>query len=92
MNTAEKKVMSIVLEDGSIDEVEVLLLFEFSDTKKEYIIYTKNEKDVNGNITIYVSSFNRKENEEFSLTSINDDNEWNRIKEVLRELSKEVKN
>ena len=35
----EKKVMSIVLEDGSIDEVEVLLSFEFTDTKKEYIVY-----------------------------------------------------
>ena len=43
----EKKMMSIVAEDGSIEEVEVILAFEFKDTKKEYVIYTKNEKDEN---------------------------------------------
>ena len=48
----EKKIMSIVAEDGSIEEVEVILAFEFKDTKKEYVIYTKNEKDENENITV----------------------------------------
>ena len=28
----EKKIMSIVAEDGSIEEVEVILAFEFKDT------------------------------------------------------------
>ena len=88
----KKKIMSIMLEDGSIDEVEVLILFEFSDTKKEYIVYTKNEKDDSGNVTIYVSTFNRKENGEYSLTGISTDDEWGRIKEVLRELSKDTEN
>ena len=48
----EKKMMSIVAEDGSIEEVEVILAFEFKDTGKEYVVYTKNEKDANGNATI----------------------------------------
>ena len=30
----EKKIMSIVAEDGSIEEVEVILAFEFKDTNK----------------------------------------------------------
>ena len=50
----DKKIMSIVLEDGSIDEVEVLLTFEFTDTKKEYVVYTKNEKDVGSQHKIIV--------------------------------------
>ena len=33
--------MSIVLQDGTIDEVEVLLTFELVDLKKQYIVYTK---------------------------------------------------
>ena len=37
----DKKMMSIVLEDGSIDEVEVLLSFKFTDTATEYMVYTK---------------------------------------------------
>ena len=32
----EKDIMSIVSEDGSIEEVEVILAFEFKDNKKEY--------------------------------------------------------
>ena len=45
MENDNKKIMSIVQEDGSIDEVEVVIAFEFKDTKKEYVVYTKNEKD-----------------------------------------------
>lgn len=84
----EKKVMSIVLEDGSIDEVEVLLSFEFTDTKKEYIVYTKNETDENGNVTIYVASLNRNEDSDPVLGGVETDEEWARIKNVLKELSK----
>lgn len=82
-----KKVMSIVLEDGSINEVELLFSFEFNDTKKEYAVYTKNEKDDSGNITIYVSSVIR-DSENLKFGSIESDDEWSRIKDVLRELSK----
>ena len=82
-----KKQMSIVLEDGSIEEAELLFAFEFNDTKKEYVVYTKNEKDESGNITIYVSSVTR-EGENVKLGSIETDDEWVRIKDVLRELSK----
>lgn len=82
-----KKNMSIVLEDGSIDEVELLFAFEFNDTKKEYAVYTKNETDDNGNITIYVSSVTR-EDDKVKLGSVESDEEWSKIKDVLRELSK----
>ena len=86
----EKKIMSIVLEDGSIDEVEVLLSFKFTDTNTEYMVYTKNETDDNGNVTIYVASINRTEGEEPKLGSVNSEDEWSRIKNVLKELSKNV--
>jgi len=83
----EKRMMSIVAEDGSIEEVEVILAFEFKDTKKEYVIYTKNEKDENENITVYVSNVDRS-GEEPRLLGVDTEEEWNRIKDVLRELSK----
>ena len=85
----DKKVMSIVLEDGSIDEVEVLLTFEFTDTKKEYVVYTKNETDDAGNVTIYVASLIRVEGADPKLGSGETDEEWSRIKNVLKELSKD---
>lgn len=83
----EKKIMSIVAEDGSIEEVEVILAFEFKDTNKEYVIYTKNEKDENDNITVYVSHVDRSSGEP-RLLGVEGEDEWNRIKDVLRELSK----
>lgn len=85
----EKDIMSIVSEDGSIEEVEVILAFEFKDNKKEYIVYTKNEKDDNGNVTVYVSNVNREDGEP-KLYGVEDEEEWSRIKDVLRELSKDV--
>ena len=83
----EKKIMSIVAEDGSIEEVEVILAFEFKDTNKEYVIYTKNEKDENDNVTVYVSHVDRSSGEP-RLLGVEEEDEWNRIKDVLRELSK----
>lgn len=83
----ERKVLSIVKEDGTTEDVELLICFEFNDTKKEYVVYTRNEKDENGNITIYVSNIDRS-GEIPKMGAIESDEEWSRIKDVLRELSK----
>ena len=83
----EKKVLSIVKEDGTKEEVELLICFTFNDTKKEYVVYTRNEKDENGNVTVYVSSVDRS-GEIPKMGAIESDEEWSKIKDVLRELSK----
>ena len=83
----KKEIMVTTLPDGSKEEVEVLLAFKFNDNNKEYVIYTKNEVDENGNVTIYISNVVRDGNNATLLT-VSDDNEWSRIKNVLRELSK----
>ncbi len=88
MNMNDKKnVMITVLPDGTEEEVEVLLAFEFKDNNKEYVIYTKNEVDDNGNVTIYISNVTRV-GDSITLSTVSDDNEWTRIKNVIRELSK----
>ena len=83
----EKKMMKIVSEDGSSEEVEVVFAFEFKDNKKEYVIYTKNERDDDNNITIYVSHVDRSSGNP-KLLGVDSEEEWNRIKDVLRELAK----
>ena len=82
-----KNIMVTTMPDGSKEQVEVLLAFKFNDNNKEYVIYTKNEVDENGNVTIYISNVVRN-GENVTLTTVADDNEWTRIKNVLRELSK----
>jgi len=86
-NSNEKQMMSIVAQDGSIEEVEVIIAFKFKDTDKEYVIYTKNEKDDKGLITVYVSNVDRSSGET-KLYGVDDEAEWNKIKDVLRELAK----
>ena len=83
----DKKMMKIVSEDGSSEEVEVVFAFEFKDTKKEYLIYTRNEHDDDNNVTVYISNVDRS-NGETKLLGVETDEEWNRIKDVLRELAK----
>lgn len=83
----KKNVMITTLPDGTKEEVEVLLAFKFNDNNKEYVIYTKNEVDDKGNVTIYISNVDRVGNN-VTLSTVSDDNEWTRIKNVLRELSK----
>lgn len=86
-NVENRKMMSIVAQDGTVEEVEVIIAFKFKDTNKEYIIYTKNEKDDKGLITVYVSNVDRSSGET-KLYGVDDETEWNKIKDVLRELSK----
>jgi uncharacterized protein YrzB (UPF0473 family) len=84
---SNNKTMIITMPDGSQDTVETLLTFKFNDNNKEYVIYTKNETDENGNITIYISNVIRN-GENVTLTTVSDESEWARIKDVLRDLSK----
>ena len=81
------KLLTIVKEDGTEEEVELIISFEFNDTGKEYIVYTRNETDDNGNTTLYVSSLDRSGNIP-QMRGIPSDEEWSKVKDVLRELAK----
>ena len=86
MNNIDKTLV-ITLPDGSKENVITLLTFKFNDNGKEYVIYTKNETDESGNVTIYISNVVRAK-DTITLNTIADDSEWSRIKDVLRDLSK----
>lgn len=82
-----RKMLTINKPDGRTEEVEEVICFEFSDTKKKYVVYTKNEVDENGNVTIYVSEM-VTDKDGVRLTGVETDEEWSKIKDVLRELAK----
>lgn len=84
----KRKIITVISEDGSKKEVEVVVAFKFKDTNKEYIVYTQNEKDQNNNVTVYVSKI-VEEDGVSKLVGIEDDTEWSKVKDVLRELSKD---
>lgn len=88
MEETKKELITIISEEGKEEQVEVVVAFKFKDTNQEYIVYTKNEKDSSGNVTVYVSRI-VEENGTSRLEGIDDDDEWTRIKAVLRELAKD---
>lgn len=83
----DKKILTISKADGSTEEVEEVISFEFNDTKKRYLVYTKNEIDMNGNITIYVTQV-VTDGINTRFVGVENDEEWAKIKDVLRQLAK----
>lgn len=81
-----KKTLTINKLDGSTEEVEEVISFEFNDTKKRYVVYTKNEVDQNGNVTIYVTEV-VTDDQGTRFLGVSTDEEWTRIKDVLRKLA-----
>ena len=80
---------TITLVDGyrEIGEVELICAFEVSELSGKYIIYTKNEKDKDGNTIIYAGKIVKKDNNQF-LENINEGQEWTKLKNIMRTMSK----
>ena len=84
----EKKMLTITKLDGSVETVEEVISFEFSDTLKRYVVYTKNETDANSNITVYVTEMITDADGINKFVGVESEEEWSKIKDVLRELAK----
>ena len=79
----------ITLIDGyrEIGEVELICAFEVPELSGKYIIYTKNEKDRDGNTIIYAGKIVKKNDSQF-LENIAEGREWNKLKDIMRAMSK----
>ena len=76
-------------DEGKEVECEVLFTFESDETKKNYIVYTDNTLDDEGNTKVYASIYNPEE-EETKLLPIETDKEWKIIETILEELQNEA--
>ncbi|MBQ3474578.1 MAG: DUF1292 domain-containing protein [Bacilli bacterium] len=63
------------------DIVTVLRIKEFN---SDYVVYTFNQKDASGNVKDYVSKL-RLADGNYYFDSIKDQNEWERVKNILIE-------
>ena len=87
----EQMTFKVINEDGKEIECEVLFTFESDETKKNYIVYTDNTLDEEGNTKVYASIFNPEEKgEQTKLLPIESDKEWKIIETILDELQKEA--
>ena len=82
-----KKEMAVIDSNGSLVDVEIISVFNLSETGSNYAVYTFNDKDDNGLIKIYVTKF-EKEDDSYSFNFIDSDDEWNTVKNVLKTMAR----
>jgi len=87
----KKMTFKVISDEGHEVECEVLFTFESDETKKNYIVYTDNTTDDEGNIKVYASIYNPNE-EQTKLLPIETDKEWKVIETILEELQNEASN
>lgn len=90
----EKMTFTVTDEEGKQITFETLFTFESDETKKNYIVYTDNTTDEEGNMKVYASIYEPNENGEIKentkLTPIETEDEWKIIETILEEIQKEV--
>lgn len=91
MNDMKEKNTFTVLDDGGKEIVcEVLFTFNSEETKKDYIVYTDNTTDDEGNVRVYASIFDPNK-EKTELIPIETDREWKIIETILDTIQEDNK-
>ena len=77
--------ITVYNQEGNIEEVEVIDIFNVEGYDHEYILYTKNKEIDENNVEVYVSILEQKE-DEFKLLNIEDETEWETVQKALDEM------
>lgn len=85
----ETMTFKVINDEGKEVECEVLFTFESDETKKNYIVYTDNTLDEEGNTKVYASIYT-PDQDETKLLPIETDKEWKIIETILDELQNEA--
>ena len=86
----EQMKFKVIDDKGQEIECEVLFTFESDETGKNYIVYTDNTTDEEGNTKVYASIYTPGE-ENLHLEAIETEKEWKIIETILNEIQEEVK-
>lgn len=86
----EKTTFTVLDDEGKEIVCEVLFTFNSEETKKDYIVYTDNTTDDDGNVRVYASIFDPKK-EKTELIPIETDREWKIIETILDTIQEDNK-
>ncbi len=86
----EENKFKIIDKKGKEIEFEVLFTFESDETKKNYMVYTDNTKDKDGNTRVYASVFVPNK-EPLELLPVETEREWKVIETILESIQDENK-
>lgn len=86
----EKDLITFITNNGDEIEAEVLMFFSYDENpERKYIVYTFNEKDKNGMYIVHSGIYQEGEGNRVDILNIEDEAEWNRVKETMRDAVKE---
>ena len=81
----EEKVI-IVDQNNNEQEVELVTYLNTRDNNNQYIVYTKNERQPNGDVIVYISKLIEEEDTK-KLVEISDEEEWKNVQLLLKEIA-----
>lgn len=88
----ENRTFTAVDENGNEKECEVLMFYQNVENDKNYIFYTDNQLDQEGNLNFYASRYYGEDEKGMVLEEIVDEDEWNSLETVLEEAKKGLEN
>lgn len=83
----EDNKMIITNKDGEKIEYEIITAFQIATTGKNYVVYTDNTNDENGNLNIYASIYYPEDDSK--LETIKTKEEWDIVETVLANLKQQ---
>ena len=86
----KENTFKVIDNEGKEIEFEILFTFESDETKKNYMVYTDNSKDDNGNVRVYASVF-VPDAEPLELLPVETEREWKIIETILETIEEENK-
>lgn len=86
----KENTFKVIDKDGKEIEFEILFTFESDETNKNYMVYTDNTKDENGNTKVYASVF-KPDAEPLELLPVETEREWKIIETIISSITEENK-
>lgn len=86
----KENTFKIIDKDGKEIEFEILFTFESDETNKNYMVYTDNTIDEEGNTKVYASVFNPNA-EPLELLPVETEREWKVIETIITSIEEENK-
>ena len=86
----KENTFKVIDKDGNEIEFEILFTFESDETNKNYIVYTDNTKDSEGNTKVYASVF-KPDAEPLELLPVETEREWRIIETIIESITEENK-
>ncbi len=80
----------VINDEGQEILCDILFTFDSEETKKSYIVYTDNSKDEEGNVQVFASIYDPKQDNP-RLEPIETEQEWKIIETILNTLQDEIK-